>query len=147
MKRAMGASCGGAVVSLFVVAIGCVDLSPLDYVPPEASAVDAAPIDAALADAVITSCEACFTDKCEGAWKACKADTKCKIFADCMATSVCWSSSLADLTNLSPCLITCSLKSGITSQNSPSTALASPLFTCAQDANRCGTPCMGIADQ
>jgi hypothetical protein len=150
MNRVIRAPRVRTCAALLAVAVGgCVDLSPLEYVPPEGGVSDAAPADAGGADARVASCETCFetTPTCEPSWTACQADPICTKFANCMSTSACWSQNLGDLANPSPCLVTCALTAGIVSQNSPSAALVSPLYTCAQDPTRCKSACTGTGDR
>jgi hypothetical protein len=136
-----------AVVVVVALATGaCVELSPLDYAAPEAGISDAAPLDAPTGDGRAVACDTCFAAQptCSTQWSACEADKICSKFAACMSQMSCWNSSITDLMNLSPCIVTCSLSAGITSQNSPAAALISPLFTCAQDPLRCGPVCADI---
>ena len=135
-----------ATLATVASAGACVDLSPLDYAGPEGGLPEAATIADTGADGQGAVCDMCFEAQptCAKNWKACQADKICVKFAACMAQMSCWSASIADLMNLSPCLVSCSLGAGVTSQNSPTAVIISPLLICAQDPLRCGPVCAGI---
>ena len=138
-----------ALVAL-VGAGGCVDLSPVDFEAPEGGAPDSAKdavTDGPSAEALAAGCQTCLSmGLCVAPWTSCAANSVCLAFAECVSATMCWSSSLTDLSNLSPCLITCAAKGGITSQNDPASLLVAPLLVCAQDPARCGPECVpGVA--
>lgn len=142
----MSATRSAVVLGVILATGACVDLSPLDYAAPEAGIADAALLDVAEGDGRAVACDTCFAAQptCSANWRACEADAICNKFAACMSQMSCWNASITDLMNLSPCLVTCSLSAGVTSQNSPAAVLISPLFTCAQDPLRCGPVCADI---
>jgi hypothetical protein len=135
-----------AILATVASAGACVDLSPLDYAGPEGGLPEAATIGDTGGGAQGALCDMCFEAQptCSMSWKACQADKSCVKFAACMSQTSCWGASINDLMNLSPCVISCSLGAGVTSQNSPTAVIISPLFTCAQDPLRCGPACAGI---
>jgi len=142
----MSATRSAIVLAVFLATGGCVDLSPLNYTAPEGGISDAAPLDAIEGDGRAVACDTCFAAQptCSATWRACESDKVCNKFAACMSQMSCWNASITDLMNLTPCLVSCSLSAGVTSQNSPAATLISPLFTCAQDPLRCGPVCAGI---
>jgi hypothetical protein len=134
-----------AAIALGVLS-ACVDLSPGQYSEPDASdasTIDAvAVVDVANRDAFVAECKVCLSSgPCAALVSACDGDMACAAVADCLTASLCWASSLTDLAHLPPCLLSCAATAGVTSQNSPSVLLASPVFVCAQDPARCGNVC------
>ena len=125
----------------------CVDLSSPTYRDPSAASPDASVADAvsdvaSRADALAAECRECLSGPaCASVYDPCAANASCLTFATCATDSSCWSSSLTDLTHISPCLVTCSGKAGITSMNDPGAVLVGPVYGCAQDPNKCGNLC------
>jgi hypothetical protein len=126
----------------------CVDLSSPTYrdpsaaAPPDASVADAVSDVGNRADALVAECRQCLTGPaCASVYDPCTTNATCTTFATCVTDTSCWASSLTDLTHLSPCLVQCSIKAGITSMNDPATAFIGPLYGCAQDPMKCGSLC------
>lgn len=132
----------------------CLDLSSPAYRDPYASspdASDASVVDAARdaisdvannADALAAACNQCLANgACSSFYTPCTANKECASLAMCLTDTSCWSSSLTDLTHLSPCLIQCAVKAGISSQSDPASLLISPLNDCARDPSKCGREC------
>jgi hypothetical protein len=139
---------GGGVVTIAAACLvaGCLDLSPLPYAAPYAGADASAGglADAGDRDAQVGECRQCLSaGPCASPYTACQADPKCGTFADCMTASLCWGSSLTDLAHLSPCVLNCAASAGIYSQNDPSAAAVSNVFTCVQDPTKCASVCIG----
>jgi hypothetical protein len=130
---------------------GCVDLSPVTYkasdagqdsgTPNSQDAGDASqPVDGATDP--VARCRMCVeTGPCTAAFATCHADAKCAIFAECMTETLCWSSMIADLSNVPVCVTDCGGRAMFTSQVDPSTQLIVPLLICAQDSAQCGSDC------
>jgi hypothetical protein len=128
----------------------CLDLSPLPYQGPEGGVFDGSVADVVFdvsPDAPGGACAQCLRSGCKAAETACEQNTKCSKFAACMSVMLCWGSSLTDLTNLSPCLATCGVSAGLTSQADPASALITPLLACAQDPKVCASVCVVGAEQ
>jgi hypothetical protein len=128
----------------------CLDLSPVPYEGPEGGVFDGSVADVVFdvsADAPAGACTQCLRTGCKAAETACEQNTKCSKFAACMSAMLCWGSSLTDLTNLTPCLTTCGVSAGLTSQADPASALITPVLACAHDPTVCASACLEGAEQ
>lgn len=148
----MRALCSIACVLACGFLVGaCLDLSPVPYDAPDSGLLDGSLVamlsDAGGADAPGAACSQCFKSACPALESACEANAKCDTLSTCLTGTLCWGSSLANLANLSPCLIQCAISSGVVGQDDPASVLVSPLFVCAEDPNRCAGPCGVSVDQ
>jgi hypothetical protein len=121
----------------------CLDFSPLPY---DGGAGDASTADVASdlgnIDALAGECATCINDgPCASEQAACNANSKCAIFSACVTASYCWMSQLSNLSSLPPCVLSCALKAGVSSQNDPGAALLAPIYTCAHDPAKCAAVC------
>jgi hypothetical protein len=127
----------------------CLDLSPLPYQGPEGGVFDGSVPDVAFdvggPDAPGAACAQCLQTACP-AQTACEKNAKCTKFSVCMSATLCWGSSLADLTNLAPCLAGCAVSAGLVGQSDPAAVLLGPLFICAQDPKTCASECVAGAE-
>jgi hypothetical protein len=125
----------------------CLDLSPVPYEAPDSGALDGSLAnvvsDAGGAEAG-AACTQCFESKCAAAESACQKNTKCATLSMCLTASVCWGSSLTNLTNLSPCVVQCAISSNVVGQGDPASVLVSALFGCAENPTLCASAC-GVA--
>jgi hypothetical protein len=129
----------------------CLDLSPLRYVDPstqkdaavnvpDANDADASAVDAA-ADPLVDECRMCLaTGPCSAESDACNADSKCAAFGACMSDTVCWGTSLADISMVASCITDCGNHAGLLSQVDPAIGLLLPLLLCAQGPG-CASSC------
>jgi hypothetical protein len=144
----------GSLIAACVCTGGCLDLSPVRYVDPRSAQKDAAVNDPGNAgdedggtgdagtQSLIEECRTCLaTGPCSTKSEPCDADTKCAAFSTCMTDTVCWGTSLVDINNVAPCIITCGAKAGLTSQIDPAAALLVPVLLCAQDPAACASSC------
>jgi len=139
------------VLACGVLMGACLDLSPVPYEAPDSGSLDGSLVsvvsDAGGPDAPGAACGQCLKTTCAQMESACGMNTKCSTLAICLTATLCWGSSLTDLTNLSPCVVQCAISSGVVGQNDPASVLVSPLFACAQDPSRCASACGVSADQ
>jgi hypothetical protein len=127
----------------------CLDLSPLPYEGPEGGVFDGSVADVVFdvggPDAPGAACAQCLQIECP-AQAPCEKNAKCAKFSVCMSATLCWGSSLADLTNLAPCLAACAVSASLFGQSDPAAVLLSPVFTCAQDPKVCASECVAGAE-
>ena len=121
---------------------GCVDTSPIDYHPPPKDGGGAL-ADAALfgEGGLVAACRQCVIESCSTEYTECLTHEKCIKAVTCLIDSYCLNYDVTNLANLAPCLVRCSLESGILSADDPAVAYTAPVLTCAQLPGKCGAVC------
>ena len=130
-------------LSLFgcTVVHGCVDTSPIDYHPPPRDGGILS--DAAIfgEGGLIAACRECVITSCSDQYTECLKHEKCTKAVNCLMDSYCLNYDVSNLANLPPCLVQCSLESGILSADDPAIVYTAPVLTCSQLPETCASVC------